>query len=114
MYSPTAGRPGRVTGISRLDWFFGYNVPRPQACNYMTGTLHNQYRGDKWGIRTLDGRQDVTVVGEIVISVSSGFVRGSVRDSVSRDGRNGDLTAYFSKSGPQEMQQPAETAREIS
>ena len=41
----------------------------------MTGTLYYRCRGDKWGNRrTLDGRNDVTVVGEIVISVSLGFV----------------------------------------
>ena len=54
-------------------------------------------------LKNADGRQDVTVVGEIVISVSSGFVRGSVREG-SRDGRNVELTAYFSKSGSQAMQ----------
>ena len=41
----------------------------------MTGTLYYRRRGEKWGNRrTVDGRNDVTVVGEIVISVSLGFV----------------------------------------
>ena len=61
----------------------------------MTGTLYDRYRGISGEFETLDGRQDVSVVGEIVISVSSGFVRGSVRVSGSRDGRNVELTAYF-------------------
>ena len=52
-------------------------------------------------LKNADGRQDVTVVGEIVISVSSGFVRGSVRDSGSRDGRNVERPAYISKSACQ-------------
>ena len=46
-------------------------------------------------LKKLVGRQDATVVGEIAILVSSGFVRGSVRVSGSRDGRNVELTAYF-------------------
>ena len=44
-------------------------------------------------------RPQGTAFGEIAISVSSAFVRGSVRDSGSRDGRNVELTAYVSKSG---------------
>ena len=51
---------------------------------YMTGT--GGISGNLKNARRPPARQDVTVVGEIVISVSSGFVKGSVRDSGSRDG----------------------------
>ena len=68
----------------------------------MTGT-----GGISGEFETLDGRQDVSVVGEIVISVSSGFVRGSVSDSGSRD-----VTGAGQRAHTHSMQRETRNAKE--